>query len=50
MNTLATTVMSKQRDRIDAENNQIRRYEMERELKARMEEERRAERDRLEKE
>ena len=49
MNTLATTVMSKQKDRIDAENNQIMRYEMERELKARMEEERRAERDRLEK-
>ena len=49
MNTLASTVISKQQGRISAENENIKRYEMEKELKARIEDERRAERDRLEK-
>jgi len=49
MNTLASQVISKQQNRIQNENDNIRRYEMERELKARLEDERRAERDRLEK-
>jgi hypothetical protein len=50
MNQLATTVIAKQQARMANEGDVIARYEQQRENRARLEDERRAERDRLEKE
>lgn len=50
MNTLASEVISKQQNRIRNEQEMLLQYEMEREMRARLEDERRADRDRKEKE
>lgn len=50
MNQLATTVIAKQQARINNENDVIHRYEAEREMRARLEDERRVARDKAEKE
>lgn len=50
MNKLATTVISKQQARINIENDTIARYEQEREMRARLEDERKIARDKAEKE
>lgn len=50
MNTLASDVIAKQRGRIQNEQEMLLRFDQEKEMRARMEDERRIERDRLEKE
>ena len=49
MNTLASDVIAKQQNRIRDEQEALLRYEQEKEMRARLEDERRMERDRLEK-
>ena len=49
MNTLASDVIGKQQDRKRMEENNLMRYEAEKEMRARLADEKRAERDRLEK-
>lgn len=50
MNTLASEVISKQQSRIRSEQECLQKYEMEKEMRARLEDERRMERERREKE
>ena len=50
MNKLANNVIHTQKARKDREDAELQRYEMEKEMRLRHEDERRAERDRLEKE
>ena len=50
MNTLASDVIAKQQNRIKSEQEMLMRYEQDKEMRARLEDERRMERDRLEKE
>ena len=49
MNTLASDVIAKQQDRKRAEDDNLMRYEMEKEMRARLEDERRAARIQAEK-
>lgn len=49
MNTLASDVIGKQQDRKRMEEDNLMRYEAEKEMRARLADEKRAERDRLEK-
>lgn len=49
MNTLASDVISKQQERKRMEEDNLMRYEAEKEMRARLADEKRAERDRLEK-